>query len=322
MERTNHNASDIVALSYQMQRENFTEKNELSIRKQESWFDETTVDFWRHHRVVVPIKPLLDYYKNGKWLTIGDGRFGLDSIRLKKIQPSLNILPTDIAVDLLKQAKENKLIEDFREENAEALSFGDNSFDFTFCKESFHHFPRPYIALYEMLRVSKYGVILMEPNENHDYPIEMVKMGLRNMVKRIIGKKIYHPETWNFEISGNYIYQLSKLEMEKAALGLQLPVLAFSFSNDYYQDGVEFEKAVKGNKVFEKVKRKIALQDLQCRLGLRSYINITAILFKEVPNDSLRRELIKNNFEFIDLPENPYLKKRVKQATGDIKTTD
>ena len=32
--------------------------------------------------------------------------------------------------------------------------FEDNSFDIVFTKESMHHWPRPYLGIYEMLRVA------------------------------------------------------------------------------------------------------------------------------------------------------------------------
>src|SRR6188474_2368964 len=156
---------DNIELSYQMQRESFSRRDEESRRIQETWFQEDTVDFWRHYRTTAPILPMLEMFKDNKWLTVGDGRFGLDSIRLKKMQPGLDILPTDISDVLLDHAKQTGLISDYKCENAEKLSFKDQSFDFAVCKESYHHFPRPYLALYEMLRVSKKGVILIEPNE-------------------------------------------------------------------------------------------------------------------------------------------------------------
>src|SRR5688572_24250830 len=112
-----------VELSYQMQRENFISDNEEIERLRHTWFQTDTVDYWRHHRMVTPIKPLLDYYKGSKWLTVGDGRYGLDSIELKRIQPDLHILPTDIAPELLKQAKDKQLISDYSIENAESMSF-------------------------------------------------------------------------------------------------------------------------------------------------------------------------------------------------------
>src|SRR5688572_1586710 len=125
-------------LSYDLHKKhNVLEGNELSTM-QKSWFRTDTVDYWRYNRMYIPITPLLKNFQKSKWITIGDGRFGLDSIKLKKIEPSLEITPTDISSDLLEDAKAKGLIEKYSTENAEKLSFLDNSFDFSFCKESFH----------------------------------------------------------------------------------------------------------------------------------------------------------------------------------------
>lgn len=64
---------------------------------------------------------------------------------------------------IFKKGKEIGYIYNYSKENLESLSFNNESFDFVLCKESFHHLPRPYIGLYEMLRVSKIGVVLLEP---------------------------------------------------------------------------------------------------------------------------------------------------------------
>jgi hypothetical protein len=53
---------------------------------------------------------LLKHNINAKWITIGDGRFGLDSIKLKKIEPALDILPTDISPSSLEYAKQHGMI--------------------------------------------------------------------------------------------------------------------------------------------------------------------------------------------------------------------
>ncbi|MEO8087567.1 MAG: class I SAM-dependent methyltransferase, partial [Bacteroidota bacterium] len=295
-----------LALSYKMQSEHFTQTDAENIRLRKTWLEVDTVDYWRHYRMIAPLKPLLEHSKNSRWLTIGDGRFGLDSIRLKTMQPGIEVLPTDISTPLLSQAKEMNMISDFRQENAEALSFPDESFDFTFCKESYHHFPRPYIALYEMLRVSSQGVILVEPNERRDRMVpERIWNGIKRSIKKIIHQPILHQDTWNFEESGNYIYMVSQNEIEKIGLGLQLPVVAFNYYNDYYEKGVEFEKAVPGNKIFEKVKRNIASDDFKCRLGIQTFKGITAILFKKSPDTELRNKLQQSGFILIDLPENP-----------------
>ncbi len=297
-----------------MQSENFSQSDEETERLRRTWFEDDTVDYWRHHRMITPLKPLLNHYADSKWLTVGDGRFGLDSIELKKMQPTIQVLPTDISTALLKKAKEMNIIKDYREENAESLSFADNSFDFSYCQEAYHHFPRPFIAIYEMLRVSKKGIVFIEPNDRVEKKIpEQLVNVLKGFFKKIIGKPILHPDTWSFEVSGNFIYTVSKREMEKVALGLHLPTVAFYYYNDYYEPGVEFEKAVPGNKVYEKVKRNISMADYRSRRGMQNYSSIIAILFKEQPDNELKKQMRLIGFDVIDLPENPYLKKRMEE---------
>lgn len=48
--------------------------------------------------------------------------------------------------------------------NAEALEFGDNSFDLVFCGNLLHHLEDPSVAVREMRRVARHNVILIEPN--------------------------------------------------------------------------------------------------------------------------------------------------------------
>lgn len=119
----------------------------------ESWFRTDTADYWRHLRMYEAAKAFL-HSPHSKWLTVGDGRFGLDAIRLRRLGFS-SILPSDIGGALLEESRRRGLIDTYAVENAESLSFPDESFDLVFCKESYHHFPRPALALYEMLRVPK-----------------------------------------------------------------------------------------------------------------------------------------------------------------------
>ncbi|WP_158308790.1 methyltransferase domain-containing protein [Desulfocurvibacter africanus] len=79
--------------------------------------------------------------------------------------------------------KPSDFIPEYSVENAEKLSFANGSYDYLLCKEAFHHFPRPMIALYEMLRVARKGIVLIEPNDNG---------------------------ADGFEECGNYVYSLSR----------------------------------------------------------------------------------------------------------------
>ena len=129
-----------------------------------TWFEKDTVDAWRHQRMYQILDPILKV-KSSKWLTVGDGRYGKDAKYI--IDNGCEALATDISDALLQEAKNIGYINEFKKENSESLSFDDSKFDYVFCKESYHHFPRPMLALYEMLRVASKGVILIEPNDRY-----------------------------------------------------------------------------------------------------------------------------------------------------------
>jgi len=305
--------SDFHTKSFELHKNEFKREGPERAAIYESWFAEDTIDYWRHFRMVEPLSPLLHFYPGSSWLSIGDGRYGLDSIRLKKIEPSLRVLPTDISPYLLEEAKKKGIITEFSVENAESLSFADNQFDFTSCKESYHHFPRPYLALYEMLRVASKGIILIEPNDALPRPlVEELIQRAKRLAKRILGKTILHPDHWKFEETGNYVYSVSRREIEKMAIGLQLPVVAFYYFNDHYEKGVEFEKFTLDNKLLHLIKSKIKRADFRCRMGLQSPGNIIAIVFKTLPDSALLEKLKSQGFVISFLPKNHFLESREK----------
>jgi ubiquinone/menaquinone biosynthesis C-methylase UbiE len=284
------------------------EKNNL-FDLQESWLLKDTVDFWRHSRMCTPIIPIVKAEPGSSWITIGDGRLGLDSIRLKRYEPLNFILPTDIDTILLEKAKQMKLIEEYKRENAEKLSVANESFDYSFCKESYHHFQKPYMALYEMMRVSRKAIILIEPSDTDKKPLilEMIDK-LKKIIKTSISMTKKHPDYYRFEDSGNYVYTVSKRDIEKAAIAMQMPMIAIYNFNDYYKEGVEFISTQKYSNIFIKIKIKIALRNFLSKLGFAMYTGIIAIIFKERPTEKLIKQLKDNGFEFTELPINPYLK--------------
>lgn len=297
-------------LSYKLhERLNKREGDTLSDLHQ-TWFRKDTIDYWRHMRMYYPISPVVKQFPGNKWLTVGDGHYGLDSLRLKEMEPSIEVLPTDISAECLEFAVEKGIISRFEKVNAEKMPFGDNSFDFAFCKEAYHHFPRPYAAVYEMLRVAKKGIILIEPNDIAIYPafgnlLLKVNYGL----KRLLGRKIQHIDTWSYEDAGNFVYGLSPRELEKVALGLNLPCIAYYYYNDYYNAGVEHEKADKDSKVFRKFKAGLKKMDRTCRMGLLPYNKMNAVIFKIEPPSELLDQLKKIGFRIVQLPRNPYADK-------------
>ena len=286
--------------------------------KLETWKRFDTIDAWRHKRMYDSVLPLIKAYPLSQWLTIGDGRYGTDANYLIRNNVQ-NVLATSIVDTLLKKSKEDGFITEYKVENAESLSFGDNSFDFVFCKETYHHFPRPMIAFYEMLRVSSTAVIIIEPN---DVNLRILKESktvvkpknkirlVKDFIKDIFGIKRYKYNTYSpdgFETVGNYIYSTSEREFEKAALGLNLPVIAFKGINDYYEEGVEYQIKTDESPLFNKIKNAIAAMDDDCKKNNKPYNILVSIIFKINLSENIWKELGNAGFKVEQLPRNPYV---------------
>lgn len=271
--------------------------------KLRDWAAQDTVDAWRHRRMHACLDPLIDGLPDGSWLTIGDGRFGNDAHYL--FSRGRTVLATDISDHLLQEARESGYVPDFRKENAECLSFADGSFDLVLCKESYHHFPRPMIALYEMLRVARKAVVLIEPNDPH------VGFTIPERILRILLDGIHilrgnRPTRHRFEEVGNYVYTLSRREVEKVALGMNYGAVAFKGINDWFEEGQGSEKAEPGNPIFRKARLLIGIMEFLAKLRLYKPNLLAAAFFKESPPDSLRTRLRDSSYEVIDLPANPH----------------
>ena len=279
-------------------------KNKEGVLHSETWLKKDTVDYWRHKRMRDALLPIIHYYPKSFWLTVGDGRYGTDANYL--LDKGLKVHASDIQEDLLKIASKKKFIKEYSKQNAESLTFSDNEFDFVYCKESYHHFPRPAVALYEMLRVARIGIIVQEPKDKFYFENLMQHISYFFLkFLRIILKK--NNSTHSFEFSGNYVYSLSPREIQKFALGLHYKCIAYKTQQDYYEKGVEFEKAEKTSKLFKKVKFRINFLELLYKLNMKSGGILTGIILKEVPEENLIEKLRKDGFKVEILPSNPYL---------------
>lgn len=296
---------EFVEVSYRLHAETF--RNELTDEKRiavsRSWFDETTADYWRHKRMY-ECADCLAGRPEASWLTVGDGRWGLDAIRLGK-KGFRNTLPTDISEYLLQESLARGYISDYAIENAERMSFADESFDFVFCKESYHHFPRPYLALYEMLRVAREAVFLVEPNDQHPGLGEARRYVAEMEEKGASGFPVGRRNGW--EGCGNYVYTVSRREIEKTALGLDLPQLVFKGLNDHYVKGCEFEPAdMEKSDVFRRIVENVAENDARCARGEADHALLMAGIFKRPMDEATRGEFVRRGWEIVDLPRNPH----------------
>ena len=285
-------------------------------RTAESWFRTDTVDFWRHHRMYTCINPLLEVYPDSDWLTVGDGRFGKDAHYI--LEKGHNVVASDISDTLLRIGVEKGYIHEFKVANAERLPFGSDSFEFVFCKESFHHFPRPMLALYEMLRVARRGVILIEPNEA-PVLVESLSFIVKRLIKGVLLRyglssilrtrdtSVIRSYSNAWEEVGNYVYSISEREIEKVAWGMRYPSCAFKGLNDYYEKGVEIEKATEDSLLFQKVKERISHADRRVGLNCGAYHLLVAVIFKQPVDSHAIRVLQQSGFVFSQLPKNPHV---------------
>lgn len=270
-----------------------------------SWFRADTLDSWRHERMRSPLQPLIRENINASWLTIGDGRFGTDANHLFRMGAE-SVHCSDISDKLLKIGHKKGFIKDFSAQNAEALSFVDGSFDYVYCKEALHHFPRPYMAIYEMFRVARKAVVLTEPR---DQKIDRAKISFAvSIMRKIFGRS---NDDHGFEQVGNYIYAMSEREIEKFALGIHHNLVGFLGINDAYFPGVEYVPS-KPKKLTDKflkwkVMYRILIQDIFCAIGLKKTSLITAVIFKEKPSYAELSRLREYGWKLRELPLNPYL---------------
>jgi SAM-dependent methyltransferase len=94
----------------------------------------------------------------------------------------------------------------YRKENMEKISFKNNSFDLVFVKEAIHHVPRPVLALYELLRVSKKAVIFIEPKETF----------LGNILEKLkLTSRYEKNQVRNIKFRDNFVYRWRENEIVK-----------------------------------------------------------------------------------------------------------
>lgn len=123
-----------------------------------SWYAKITLKDLKRHKLMAE-QMVKKIPAHGKVLEIapGPGYFCIELAKLGKYQ----ITGLDISKSFVEIAGRNAagagLQIDFREGNASAMPFQDNTFDFTFCQAAFKNFSEPVKAIAEMYRVLQPG---------------------------------------------------------------------------------------------------------------------------------------------------------------------
>ncbi len=256
-----------------------------------------SIDNWRHSRMLDLTDALVKAVPDARWITVGDGRYGSDAAYLT--QKNIDVIATSLTSEKLKIAYENGYIKKYQAENAENLSLADGSVDFVLCKESYHHFPRPPIALYEMLRVARIGAVLIEPLDNPK---------LLDFAKVMLKKLIRGDKQLQFEPSGNFLYRLDIRELGKLMTAMGNEVMAFKGINDFYHPRFGMHDAKTHNIGSFVTKLGVGVQNILVRMGLLGYGLGAAVVFNGRPPASILELLKCAGFNIIELPKNPFLK--------------
>ena len=256
-----------------------------------------TVDAWRHRRMHEMLMPLIQNAPASVWLTVGDGSYGSDAYFLQ--QQGVDVLATSLTDSSLRIAAEKGCIKKYAAVNAEKIPFGDDSFDFVLCKEACHHFPRPAIAFYEMLRVARSAVVLIEPYDGPKRFLDMIKGPMK---KLLWGKS----QTIYFEPSGNYIYRIHPHEIGKKLAAMGYAAVAYKTFNDIYFPRFGSSKAGR-SAGYLITKVAILAQDILCALRLLNPGLAVMIAFKKELSDTFSKELQRTGYKLDVLPTNPYI---------------
>jgi ubiquinone/menaquinone biosynthesis C-methylase UbiE len=147
-----------------------------------SWYAKTTLKDLKRHKLMS--KQLVEKIPtNGKVLEIapGPGYFCIELARLGNYK----ITGLDISRSFVEIASRNAaeagLKIDYREGNASAMPFEDNTFDFTFCQAAFKNFSEPVKAIVEMHRVLRPGGLSVIVDLRRDASPEEIDREVKGM---------------------------------------------------------------------------------------------------------------------------------------------
>ncbi|MFA6014053.1 MAG: methyltransferase domain-containing protein [Gallionellaceae bacterium] len=266
-------------------------------------YENESTDRWRHLRMLDFANCFLG--SEDLWLTIGDFR-GHDSLMLRSMGIS-NVVASNLDVAELKLGHDAGVVGDYLTINAEKISLPDDSFDYVLCKEALHHMPRPILAIYEMLRVARKGIVFVEPQDKViDWPANKkstfwheVEGGKVSFGKN--GEDVPIAEylvDWHEDGVFNYVYTMSKREVHKISLGMGLPAYATKSFNDYYNAEWASQPATQEHDGFNKTVEQIQLWDHICKLTGSPSSYMTGLLFKRHPNQDVAQKLRSLGYEF------------------------
>jgi len=140
---------------------------------------------------------------NGKSVHLAACGTGIDLFHLSRLYSGAKFFVTDISSQAVSSTQRRFHGVGGQTEDLERLSFPDNSFDWSFIAAAIHHLPRPALGVYELLRVSREGVIFIEPHDSW-------------LVRRFVSLGLAQ----EYEDVGNYVYRWTESDVKKLCRSL------------------------------------------------------------------------------------------------------
>lgn len=295
----------IIEQSYQAHKKNWAS---LAGEHEERLFYKNKKDSISYYITTRSLKLLAPFFnEKRKWLTVGDYN-GLEANFL--IDNKQDVTASDLDDTFLAKAHDLGLIDKYDIVNSENIPFEDSSFDYVLCKEAYHHFPRAYLSLYEMVRCSKKATIIIEPIDILlTSPVFCMIKSILDLINPDLINKVWK-NRFSFESVGNYVFKISEREIEKLSMGIGLEAIAFKGVNFVLNHGIEKELLLASppdKKILNKLKSMFKRKDMLSRLHLIPYNHKIAVLFKSKPELGVINEMKRAGYSYLELPKNPYL---------------
>jgi hypothetical protein len=238
-------------------------------------------DTRRHHAMLAIGMELVRPLPISNCLSIGDSR--ARDAAFAKTFFGCHALASDLNTSQLRQAVQDGFVDEVCDVDVESIPFADASIDLMIAKETFHHWPRPFLGLYEMIRVARQAVLIIEPFDC--LPTNPTPYAEEDQYDD------------SYEEIGNYKYQLSLREVLKAAWAMGLPAVSAMGFNDPYDPQQPFDVWLS---------RKQALDELGHR-GERQFNLMALAIFKNEQSAHLAAQQQLPHGRFYWKPVNPHL---------------
>lgn len=238
-------------------------------------------DTRRHHLMLDHGLSFLKGISISNCLSIGDSR--ARDAAYAKYQLGCYAIASDLNSSEISKAVSDGFVDDVADVDVERIPYTDSAFDLVIAKETFHHWPRPFLGLYEILRVSRKAIVLIEPYDC-----------ISGAPKPYIDENSYHD---SYEEVGNYKYQISLREVIKASWALGLPCVAAKGFNDPYSP----------NRDFMSWKQEKSILDLKGESGERQFNLMAIVVFLDPDTAKQSYSLNSDKGRYYWRPTNPFV---------------